>query len=1137
MAFVHLHAHTEYSLLDGCNRIKDYVRRVKELGMNAAAITDHGVMYGVIEFYKECKAQGIKPIIGCEVYIAPDSITLKDPSSKYYHLVLLAKNQKGYQNLIKLVSLGYTEGFYYKPRIDKNLLEEYHEGLVCLSACLGGQIPTLILNDKYEEAKESAKWFKKLFEDDFYLELQANSTVDQKKVNDALTKMSEEIDVDLVVTNDIHYTMKEDLEEHNLLIKIKTSDSSSSSGYWQDVGDYYVKSEEEMFNAVPIRAALDNTQLIADKCNVEFEFGKTKLPKFDVPKGYSSKEYLNKLCYDGLLNKYPDTWRDHEERLNYELDTIETMGYTDYFLIVWDFIRFAREKGIMVGPGRGSAAGSLVSYCIGITKIDPIKYGLIFERFLNPERVSMPDIDIDFSDSRRHEVIDYVVEKYGSECVCQIVTFGTMQARGVIKDVGRAMGISYAITDQIAKKVPIGPGVTLQKAIDSVPELNDWYHGQYHDFLTMCLKMEGLPKHTSTHAAGVVIGQRDMSDFVPLIKTTDGVIATQFEKNTVEELGLLKMDFLGLRTLTVIQDTIDLIKNETGVEIDLDNLELEDEEVFKLISTGKTDGMFQIDSPGMKGFMKELKPSCIEDIIAGISLYRPGPMDFIPDYLKGKENQESVTYLTPELEPILKDTYGVIVYQEQVMLIVQKLAGYSLGRADLVRRAMGKKHIDEMIKERRNFVYGNERLHVDGCVKRGISEDIANTIFDRMIDFAKYAFNKSHAAAYGIVAYQTAFLRKYYPAEFMASMMSSVMSNLGKIAHYIYVCRDLGIEVLPPDVNTSQRGFTVDNGSVRVGLASIKGVSVNVVNRIVEVRDSRGGFRSLSDFFNSLTSKEANKRVIESLIKSGAFDSFGITRRHLMESYPLIMSESRKRAKQEEWCLTLEDLCSHDDEIVLDTGTEYRKDELLKYEKDVMGIYLSGHPLDAYIDAMKNHITNTISDFIIDENGSCPFDGKRVVIGGIISSIKTKFTKANKEMAFVTLEDLTGQIDAIVFPRDYSEFKHYLESDKKVYVSGTVSVEDSGCKLLVSSITPFENLGNELWIQFMTKDLFDRLELQVMNLLKNHEGDDEVVFYLQLERSVKRLGNSCKVSTDSDLINRLNDLLGESNVKIVKKKG
>ena len=1088
MNFAHLHVHTEYSLLDGSNKIKEYVARVKELGMNSAAITDHGVMFGVIDFYRAAKAEGIKPILGCEVYVAPGSRFEKEAGTnedRYYHLVLLAENNQGYANLVKIVSKGFVEGYYYKPRVDLELLEQYHEGIIALSACLAGEVQRNLARTMYEEAKRAAERYENIFgKDNFFLELQDHGIPEQGMVNQQLLRLSQETGIALVATNDVHYTFAEDEKPHDILLCIQTGkklDDENRMRY--EGGQYYVKSPEEMAALFPYALqALENTQKIADRCNVEIEFGVTKLPRYDVPEGYTSWEYLNKLCFEGLKSRYVPVTEELKERLTYELDVIRTMGYVDYFLIVWDFIKYARDHDIMVGPGRGSAAGSIVSYTLGITDIDPIKYQLLFERFLNPERVSMPDIDIDFCFERRQEVIDYVVRKYGADRVVQIVTFGTMAARGVIRDVGRVMDLPYAFVDSIAKMIPTELNITLTKALNMNPELKNVYDNdpQVKELIDMSLRLEGLPRHTSMHAAGVVISQKSVDEYVPLSLGADGAVTTQFTMTTLEELGLLKMDFLGLRTLTVIQNATRLAEKSAGKIIDMHAIDYNDKAVLDSIGTGKTDGVFQLESNGMKSFMKELKPQNLEDIIAGISLYRPGPMDFIPQYIKGKNDKDSITYDCPQLEAILKPTYGCIVYQEQVMQIVRDLAGYTLGRSDLVRRAMSKKKGDVMQRERQNFVYGNEEEGVPGCIANGISEQIANKIYDEMIDFAKYAFNKSHAAAYAVVAYQTAYLKYYYPVEFMAALMTSVIDNPGKVSEYIYACRQMGIKILPPDINEGEGNFSVDGGNIRYGLAAIKSIGRPVIESIIKEREIGGRYTTLKNFIERLSSKEVNKRTIENFIKSGAFDSLAGTRKQKMMIYIQILEQVNQEKKYSmSGQMSLFDLVEEDQksdfDIPLPDVGEYEKANLFAFEKEVLGVYVSGHPLEEYEARWRKSISATTLDFQPDEDTghSKVRDGAREVVGGIIAAKTIKHTKTNKVMAFLTLEDLLGTVEIVVFPKDYEKNKLYLEEDNKVFVRGRVSEEDeSASKLICETIVPFDQIKRELWIQYEDKAEF-----------------------------------------------------------------
>ena len=1150
MNFAHLHVHTEYSLLDGSNKIKEYVARVKELGMNSAAITDHGVMFGVIDFYRAAKEAGIKPILGCEVYVAPGSRFDKEAGTnedRYYHLVLLAENNKGYANLVKIVSKGFVEGYYYKPRVDLELLEEYHEGIIALSACLAGEVQRNLARSMYEEAKRAAERYEKIFgKDHFYLELQDHGIPEQGMVNQQLLRLSQDTGIELVATNDVHYTFAEDEKPHDILLCIQTGkklDDENRMRY--EGGQYYVKSPEEMAALFPYALqALENTQKIADRCEVEIEFGVTKLPRYDVPEGYTSWEYLNKLCFEGLERRYTPVTEELKERLEYELGVIQKMGYVDYFLIVWDFIKYARDHEIMVGPGRGSAAGSIVSYTLGITDIDPIKYQLLFERFLNPERVSMPDIDIDFCFERRQEVIDYVVRKYGADRVVQIVTFGTMAARGVIRDVGRVMDLPYAFVDSIAKMIPTELNITLTKALNN-PELKKVYENdpQVKELIDMSLRLEGLPRHTSMHAAGVVISQKSVDEYVPLSLGADGAVTTQFTMTTLEELGLLKMDFLGLRTLTVIQNAVKLAEKSTGKVIDMHAIDYNDKAVLDSIGTGRTDGVFQLESSGMKSFMKELKPQNLEDIIAGISLYRPGPMDFIPQYIKGKNNTGAITYDCPQLEPILKPTYGCIVYQEQVMQIVRDLAGYTLGRSDLVRRAMSKKKGDVMQRERQNFVYGNEEEGVPGCIANGISEHVANKIYDEMIDFAKYAFNKSHAAAYAVVAYQTAYLKYYYPVEFMAALMTSVIDNPGKVSEYIYSCRQMGIEILPPDINKGEGNFSVDGGKIRYGLAAIKSIGRPVIEAIIRERTLGGAFTTLKNFIERLSSKEVNKRTIENFIKSGSLDSLAGTRKQKMMIYIQILEQVNQEKKYSmSGQMTLFDLVGEEEkqefDIPLPNVGEYEKSNLFAFEKEVLGVYVSGHPLEEYEQRWRRSISATTLDFQPDEETghSKVRDGSREVVGGLIAAKTIKHTKTNKVMAFLTLEDLLGTVEVVVFPKDYEKNKQYLEDDSKIFVRGRVSEEDeSASKLICENIVPFEEIKKELWIQYENKAEYLKEEQNLYQILKSSEGPDSVVIYCKEEKAIKRLPMNRNVGIDQILLGRLTNCYGEKRVKVVEK--
>ncbi|MGN8888595.1 DNA polymerase III subunit alpha [Blautia sp. HCP28S3_G10] len=1150
MNFTHLHVHTEYSLLDGSNKIKEYVERVKELGMDSAAITDHGVMYGVIDFYRAARAAGINPILGCEVYVAPGSRFDREAGSgddRYYHLVLLAENNQGYSNLMKIVSKGFVEGFYYKPRVDLELLEKYHEGIIALSACLAGEVARFLTRGMYEDAKAAALRYQDIFgKGNFFLELQDHGIPEQQNVNQQLLKMHRETGIDLVATNDVHYTLAEDAQPHDVLLCLQTGKKLADTDRMRyEGGQYYVKSPEEMAKLFPYAPeALENTHKIAQRCHVEIEFGVTKLPKFGVPEGYTSWEYLNELCFKGLEERYQPVTDELKERLTYELTTIKNMGYVDYFLIVWDFIKYARDHDIMVGPGRGSAAGSLVAYTLGITQLDPIRYDLLFERFLNPERVSMPDIDVDFCFERRQEVIDYVRRKYGDDCVVQIVTFGTLAARGVIRDVGRVMDMPYAQVDVIAKMIPQELNITIDKALTMNPELKKVYEEQQdiHELIDTAKRLEGLPRHTSMHAAGVVISQKDVSEYVPLSRAQDGSIVTQFTMTTLEELGLLKMDFLGLRTLTVIQNAVHLVEQDTGVKLDMQHIDYDDKKVLDSLGTGRSDGVFQLESAGMKNFMKELKPQSLEDVIAGISLYRPGPMDFIPQYIRGKNRPDTIRYDCPQLEPILKPTYGCIVYQEQVMQIVRNLAGYTLGRSDLVRRAMSKKKAAVMEKERQNFVYGNEEEGVPGCIANGIPEQVANKIYDDMIDFAKYAFNKSHAAAYAVVSYQTAFLKYYYPVEFMAALMTSVIEMPNKVAEYIQVCRQMGIKILPPDVNRGAYGFSVDNGAIRYGLSAIKSVGRPVIEALVKEREDRGEYRSLKDFIERLTGT-VNKRAIENFIKAGALDCLEGNRRQKMIVYGQIV-DSIAQDKKNSFAgqMSLFDIVSEEDkkdfEIRMPNVEEYDPEMILAFEKDVLGIYLSGHPLERYRGMMEKMITSRTTDFQPDEESGMPkvYDGQKAIVGGMITDKTIKYTKTNKVMAFLTLEDLVGTVEIVVFPRDYEKWQNYIGEEAKVFIQGRVNAEDDKpSKMILEKVRSFDDMPKEIWIQFADKADYSSNETELQELLRQNRGTSAVVIYLKDVKAMKRLPAGYQVQISDALLSGLKKKYGESNVKLVER--
>ena len=1150
LEFTHLHVHTEYSLLDGSNKIKEYVARVKELGMDSAAITDHGVMYGVIDFYRAAREAGINPILGCEVYVAPGSRFDREVGSgddRYYHLVLLAENNQGYSNLMKIVSKAFVEGFYYKPRVDLELLEKYHEGIIALSACLAGEVARYLARGMYEDAKIVALRYQDIFgKGNFFLELQDHGIPEQQTVNQQLLRMHRETGIDLVATNDVHYTMAEDAEPHDVLLCLQTQKKLSDENRMRyEGGQYYVKSPEEMARLFPYALeALENTHKIAERCHVEIEFGVTKLPKYDVPDGLTSWEYLNKLCHEGLEQRYHPVTEELKKRLDYELSTIKNMGYVDYFLIVWDFIKYARDNDIMVGPGRGSAAGSLVAYTLGITQLDPIRYDLLFERFLNPERVSMPDIDVDFCFERRQEVIDYVRRKYGDDCVVQIVTFGTLAARGVIRDVGRVLDMPYAQVDTIAKMIPQELNITIDKALGMNPELRKAYEEQddIHRLIDLAKRLEGLPRHTSMHAAGVVISQKDVSEYVPLSRAQDGSIVTQFTMTTLEELGLLKMDFLGLRTLTVIQNAVKMVEKSTGMLLDMQEIDYNDKKVLDSLGTGRTDGVFQLESAGMKSFMKELKPQSLEDVIAGISLYRPGPMDFIPQYIRGKNRPDTIRYDCPQMEPILKPTYGCIVYQEQVMQIVRELAGYTLGRSDLVRRAMSKKKASVMAKERQNFVYGNAEEGVPGCIANGISEEIANKIYDEMTDFAKYAFNKSHAAAYAVVSYQTAYLKYYYPVEFMAALMTSVVEMPNKVAEYISVCRQMGIRILPPDINHGFYGFSVDNGAIRYALSAIKSIGRPVIEGIVREREEHGEYTSLKTFIER-NIDQINKRVVENLIKAGALDCLEGNRNQKMTVYTQIIDSINQDKKHTmAGQLSLFDIAPEEDknefEIRMPQAAEYPKETILTFEKEVLGIYLSGDPLERYRNMMEKMISAKTSDFQPDDETGIPevYDNQKVIVGGMITDKTIKYTKNNKVMAFLTVEDLVGTVEVVVFPRDYEKCQMFLNEDARLFIQGRVSAEDDkASKLILEKVRLFDDMPRELWLQFESREEYAKAETGLVDDLMESRGNSTVVIYLKDVKAMKKLPPAYQVHIEDSWLERMCEKYGSSNVKIVER--
>lgn len=1135
--FSHLHSHTEFSLLDGSNRIKDYLDYVKELGMTSAAITDHGVMYGAIEFYKYAKSIGIHPVIGCEVYIAPGDMEEKNgQTERYYHLVLLAENNTGYQNLLKIVSLGFTKGFYYRPRVDFKTLELYHEGIIALSACLAGEVPKKLQQGNYKAACETALRYKTLFgPDNYYLELQDHGIPEQKTINKQLAEMSQELDIPLVATNDVHYTRKEDAAAHDILLCIQTKKKVTDTDRLRyEGGQYYVKSTEEMLKLFPeYTEALENTGKIAERCKVEFTFNHYHLPEFHAPNGLSSWDYLNKLCNEGLQKRYPDSYETHRTQLDYELNTIREMGFIDYFLIVWDFINYAKSHGIPVGPGRGSAAGSIVSYCLEITEIDPTKYDLLFERFLNPERVTMPDIDVDFCYERRQEVIQYVIEKYGKDNVAQIVTFGTLAAKGVIRDVGKALNVTSSLISKITKLIPNDAKTTIASALSSVAELKKLYESDtdIRELLDMASKLEGLPRHTSTHAAGVVICPKPVTDFVPICLSTEGGISTQYIMTTLEELGLLKMDFLGLRTLTVIKKALREAEHDRGKEIVIN---YEDTAVYQYIGTGQTDGIFQLESSGMRQFMKQLKPTNLEDLIAGISLYRPGPMDFIPKYLKGKANPDSITYEIPQLEEILSPTYGCIIYQEQVMQIVRLLAGYNFGRADLVRRAMSKKKSAVMEQERQVFLYGD--AEIPGCEKNGIPVEAANRVFDQMIDFAKYAFNKSHATTYAVVAFQTAYLKYYYPAHYLAALMTSMRSVNTKVAEYLLLSRQMQIPVAKPDVRVGNVDFTVRNGQILYSLSSIRDVGDSIVAELVQQRKDKP-FCNLKDFITRMYDKGLSKTAIEALIKSGALDSMGHTRKYMMEQYPEILNQIQYDKKNGTLGQTsLLSLFSQKEDPKKED--EYQKNELLALEKEVLGIYLSGHPLDECYKEWISQVSAKSSDFIFTEEGCHIKDGEKATIGGIVTAINIKTTKNKKTMAILMLEDILGSVEVIIFPDQYEKLSHCLTEGEKYFFNGTVKQEDEkDGKLILEKISLFGKPDNvtkadELWIQFANFVEYQNKIASVSDILKKNPGTATVYLYLRSEKKVKKMNYSIS-SGNSKCIEHLKAVCGKENIRVM----
>ena len=1156
--------------------------------MDSIAITDHGVMYGCVEFYKQAVDQGIKPILGCEVYVASKSMYIKqvDKENSTNHLVLLVKNEVGYQNLMKIVSQASIDGFYYKPRVDHEYLKKHSEGLIALSACLGGEVQSNILKDNYDKAKEVALLYKDIFKEGFYLELQNHGMDEQRKVNETNIKISKETGIPLVATNDVHYINQKDSKSHDILMCIQTGKTVEDENRRRYPSDqFYLKSPEEMWDMFSyIPEALENTIKISEECNYDYKFHESKLPKFPLPEGADPYEYLKETCYKGLIERY-DVFeclrnkelnyqdvnlivdkskkaKEYVDRLEYELGIIKQMGYVDYFLIVWDFIRFSNENGIPTGPGRGSAAGSIVAYTLGITKIDPIKYSLLFERFLNPERVSMPDIDSDFCYERRQEVIDYVVDKYGVDNVSQIITFGTMAPRACIRDVGRAMNYPYAEVDKISKMIPTMLGITIDKALELNPELKNEYdtNDRVRALIDVSKDLEGLPRHSSTHAAGVVIASKPLVEYVPLQKNEE-MIVTQFGMTTLEELGLLKMDFLGLRTLTVMNDAVKMIKENQGIDIDLDKIDFEDKEVYKMLGEGKTAGVFQLESAGMTSFMKELKPDSLEDIIAGISLYRPGPMSEIPRYVECKNNPDKVNYIAPELEDILDVTYGVMVYQEQVMEIVRKLGGYSMGRSDMVRRAMSKKKHKVMEEERKNFIYGitdeNGNVEVPGCVRNGISEEAGNKIFDTMMDFASYAFNKSHAAAYAVVGYQTAYLMRYYPVETIAAMLNSVMGTAEKVSNYIKFAESQGIQVLPPDINESYSKFTVKGDSIRFGLAAIKNVGWNVVESIVKSRKEKGKFTSLEDLIDKIDLSAVNKRAIESLIKAGALDEFKVFRSRLLAVFEKVMdgaSNERKRNIDGQMSLfgLAEDVIDIP-KIVFPNIKEFDKRHILLMEKEMTGLYLSGHPLDEYKQSLKLQTSTTIETieksyeiFLESINAELDEsmiseepvinDNDTVILGGILTEVNQKVTRNNTMMAFLKLEDLTGTIEVIVFPKALDRLRHIIKEDTLVKLKGRVSIkEDELPKIICENIEGLEKInGNKLYIRVKDKGAIREASNFIKNIIGDCLGNTPIYLFDAEKRQNYRLSKDKWINEDDEVIENLKNHFGEENVKLIE---
>lgn len=1138
MAFAHLHVHTEYSLLDGAARIKDVVARAAELGMDALAITDHGVMFGVIDFYRECRAAGIHPVIGCEVYTAARTHLDKNPErdKRQGHLILLAETQEGYQNLVRLVSIGCTEGFYYKPRIDKDLLRTYHHGIIALSGCLAGEVQRKLLYGDYEGARAEALELRDIFgADHFFLELQDQGLEEEKRIYSQMIRLHEETGIPLVATNDCHYVKQEDAAAHDVLLCIQTGSKVNDEQRMRFATDqFYLKSEKEMRALFPeVPEACDNTQRIAERCHVDFTFGELHLPEFHAPDGIENRIYLRQLCERGLAERYPGGGSELQQRLDRELGVIEQMGYVEYFLIVWDFINYARSQKIMVGPGRGSAAGSIVAYTLHITDIDPIRYHLIFERFLNPERVSMPDIDVDFCYERRGEVIDYVIRKYGADHVAQICTFGTLKAKAAVRDVGRVLDVSYAETDAIAKAIPFGLKMTIDEALQINPELKARYEQEpvVHRVLDLSRAIEGMPRHVSTHAAGVVISRDPIDTYVPLYQTEKGP-STQFNMTTIEELGLLKMDFLGLRTLTVIRDALEMIQTNHGVRLDFSGMEYDDPEVYRMISSGNSQGIFQLESGGMTQFMKNLKPDCFEDIVAGIALYRPGPMASIPTYIANKKDPSRIRYLHPLLEPILSVTYGCLVYQEQVMQVVRDLAGYTYGHSDILRRAMSKKKKDVMLSEREQFLRGAK--------ERGVPADTADQIFNQMISFAEYAFNKSHAAAYAVVGYETAYLKAHYSVEFMAALMTSVMGNPHEISLYIRNCQEMGIQVLPPDVNESGKNFTVVDRRIRFGLMGVKNVGEGVIDAILHARKEHGPAKDLFTFIEHLEIRQINKKAIESLIQAGAMDSMHGNRAQQLAVYEgLIESAQNARKNNVNGQISLFQM---DDDVMqqdrmmhaLPDMADFSREKQMQMEKEMLGVYLTGHPLDAYADLIRRHTTVDSRD-LMEEAGPDGIpqitDGQHVVMAGMMTGIRTLITKKNQPMAFLQLEDFYGTTEVVVFPKMYEKSRHVLQEDAILSVKGTISCrEDEQPKLIANQIHSIRELETCDLIKLNVKD--EAMLEPLQQLLQEHHGESDVLIYLGKKRF--RVSPALRVNPESGVIQKLKTFLGENNVKVVQ---